>query len=487
MIQTALAAVEKQIDRSVRRRIALNQNVTAENPSAPFTDTEKQALRSAAKSYVKQLRGLEKAYKSKTRDCFHTARERTFTGFAGRLIATVRASESITGPVSFPDLETRANELSMYHAFNEPLAIMLKPKSGISGSWRPVGLSGRRRKAQQFILRDVLSATIGSSPFESTVSGAGGESQHFKDIADAISKGYHWWVVIDVKNFFPSLRPGHLAGFPLPKWAVENIAFLPPGVPIKVIDPRCDFICDEECIIGGNDDPIPGYPYPLTCGELRSMLSMVRQGLIQGDVGAPQIACTVLGRELQQGLGKWGVQCRSFVDDIALGARTQSELTTAIKALTSRLQSHPAGPLELHEHEIKHVDDSFFHLGYRVRRLPNGEVRVCPALKRFDRVRRRLLDRLKGSSAFDKQELIEEGLEYAQRWYQSQQAWTKQADKGATSPYESESWKYVASEVYTLVNWFMHDEYIRGVGWWHEDDIDFEYAENFNLVMDRII
>ena len=124
--------------------------------------------------------------------------------------------------------------------------------------------------------------------------------------------------------------------------------------------------------------------YPHSVGDIESRFKMVRQGLIQGDVCAPQIARTFLGREIQRALSPlgFGVAYVSHVDDILLGARSQSELDASLKALTHRLKSLPAGPLEFHETQIRHFNDRFDYLGYRVSVRKSGQAHVAPGVKR---------------------------------------------------------------------------------------------------------
>ncbi|MES0158098.1 hypothetical protein NKJ81_31950, partial [Mesorhizobium sp. M0018] len=366
--------------------------------------------------------------------------------------------------IPFAQLETWATELSISKAFHEPLTIMPRPKEGKKGEWRPIGMSGRRRTAQQLILRDVLSATVGDSPNDSTVKGAGGERALFEALHAEIENGYLWWASLDVRDYFPSLRPGHLAGFPLSKWMIQNLAFLPPETSIRFIDPKYGIELSEQVILEGDDADLPlGYPYSM--GSIGSKLKMVRQGLIQGDVCAPQFARMVLGRELRRSTEKWDVVWGTHLDNILIGARAKSEAKASIQALAHRLMSLPAGPLELHEHEIRHINDHVFFLGYRVSRGKDGTFYTRPALERFDRLRTRLLSRLGNSIAYEKQDLVAVAVDYARRWFAGHPAWDKSA----------ESWHYVMAEVHWCVNRFILDELTKGIGNWHIEDLDQDF------------
>lgn len=475
MASAAIPAIEiicERASRAIRRRIALNKKAAELNSGTVIGDDEMAELRAALRSYRKQLRALHNAVQSGKPRQVSEAKKRIFGGFAGRLIATVRATRDNKTILPYAQLEKRAKDLSLDKSFHETLTIFPDPKFGKPGEWRPLGRPGQYRRAQQLILCDVLLVIIGDSPCDSTVADAGGENRLFESLNSAIAEGFVYWTSLDLRNFFPSLKPGHLAGFPLSQWIMENIVFLPPETPIKFIDTRYGLELSEVTVLKGDANDLPK-TYPYSMDDIRSKLKMVRQGLIQGDVGAPQIARTFQGGELQQVLGKRDVAYGSHLDDMLLGARTQSELKTSLKALTQRLKCHPAGPLELHEHKIMHISEDIYYLGYRVSLDKNGILRVRPAMKRFDRFRHRLCERFHDSIALTKDELIGIGLKYAQQWFRSQRAWTKAEIGAGSSKCEGPSWDHVVSEIHLAVNRFIHAQYLDGSGDWHEDDIDF--------------
>lgn len=227
------------------------------------------------------------------------------------------------------------------------------------------------------------------------------------------------------------------------------------------VDKKYGVELDENTILNGTDHDLPdGYPYSME--DIRSKVKMVRQGLLQGDVCAPQIARTFLGRELQHVLVNGDVAYGSHLDDVLLGARTRPELKTSLKALTHRLTSHPAGPIDLHEHLLRHIANGIFHVGYRVSLRKDGDVYVRPGRKRFDRFRERLLEKLAGSVAYTKEELWQVAFPYARSWFNSHPAWTR----------GKQSWNYVLSEVKIIINVFIYIEYKKKIANWTEDDID---------------
>lgn len=453
----------------MNRRVSVNADITM-HPGAAFSQKDIRQLSKAQDAHRRQLRSLRAAVASGNFKLVKKARMRLHEDFAARLIAIVRATSGTKQPITFATLEGWAHNLSLGEAYHETLIVRPEPTG--PGTWRAISLSGVRRKAQQLLLRDLLLMQVGDNEFDSTVPGAGGEVRLFEDIKRAIAEGYHYWVSIDIRNFFPSLRPGHLAGFPLSKWIIGNLVFLPPETPIKLIDRRYGVELCEATILNGNEHDLPDH-YPYTMEMIGSKVKQVRQGLIQGDVCAPQIARTVLGRELQQVLGNWEVVYGSHLDDVLIGARSRSELKTSIQALTSRLTSLPAGPLDLHEYQIRDVRESVYFLGYRVSLRKDGSVYVRPGKERFDRFRERLRERLKNCTATTKEGLLKEANIYAKNWFRAHPAWDKSAPSGEM-PFSGESWDFLQAEVAECVNRLIHQEYVAGGILWTEEDIDFD-------------
>ena len=450
-------AIVRECRKCAKRRIDRNQRALENSQDPHLPDMTGEKLFHLVRNYGAQLRSLRNAHASGNKAGIARARTRILQSFSGKLLATARASDNDKTYLPFSTLEERAHQLCLDKASFE--TVIVRPVTS-AGKLRLVASSGRRRRAQQLLIRDMLSATIGDSPCDGTVAGAGGERNLFQDFDNAISEGYPYWVSIDICNFFQSLKPGHLAGFPLSQWIIENIVFLPPSVPIVFIDQKHGVKLSEAAIMKGDDDDLPK-AYPHSMSDIRSMLKMVRRGLITGDVCAPQIARTVLGRELQRVLGKWDVAYASHLDDILLGARSLAELKASTQALSQRLQCHPAGPLELHDYDIRHVRDGLSFLGYQVSLKSGGELYVRPGPKRFDRFRERLFVKFQNSLAYERQELLEIGMGYAHPWFVAQPAWKKSA----------QSWSYVVAEVNDVINHFIEIEMGAGIGKWSESDL----------------
>jgi hypothetical protein len=471
-----LVRIEKQIRCAIRRRIAVNASCESVASGAEADiSTCKTALSRHCRRYCKQLRRVSNAYQAKNKGQLKAAKTVVEESFSARIMAAVRATDDIEAGITFAELEDIANGLSLSKVYDEALIVHPEAKDK-PGEWRTICLSGRRRKMQQLMLRDIWMVTLGDVTHDSSVAGGGGERELFAQLKSAIADGYEYWATFDIRNFFPSLRPGHLAGVPLPKWVKENLVFLPPETTIKFVDPNYHLVLHEQVIFSGDEYDLPdGYPYNGT--SIGSKLKTVRQGLIQGDVIAPLIARMVLARELRRLLKDWDVTLATHLDNVLMGARSQADLKASLEALIKRLKSLPAGPLELHSVEIRHIKDHIFHLGYRVSQRKDGSIHVRPGIVRFDRFRRRLLERFENSAAFTRDELIEIGIKYAQCWFRSNRAWDKESIGRGSSKCEGASWDYVVTEVINCVNEFIFKEYLACKFNWHESDMDPEFLE----------
>lgn len=465
----------KQADQSLRWMVRAGNELAKKigETSCCWTEENTSYFRKQITLYRHLLRHLKSASTRNRRARTKQVQMTIMGSFSARLAAALRVHAATKRTAKVEEIIAFAESLKMDEAYGE--IVIVKPYPQNSIKWRPLALTGLTRRAQQLILRDILLARDGDSPCDSTVAGAGGERALFQKIEALIKEGYTHFVSIDVIQFFPSMRPGHLAGFPLSPWAIENLVFLPQLTPIRFVDPIKGISVPEHDLLVDDADPLGCSSLYYSEGVL-SKLKMVRQGLPQGDVLSPQIARMFLGREIQRALENRGVRWFTHLDDCLICARSPSKLRSALKALSKRLAYHPAGPIELHDHAIRHVDSNFFHLGYRIGLRKDGSLYIRPGLKRFDGFRDRLRKKLAASPAFGKGELIAIGLDYAKAWFDAQHAWTKAPGDGHTR-HSGRSWEYVLCEVRECVNQFIYKEFLEGTGGWSENDLDFGVIE----------
>ncbi|PBB34329.1 hypothetical protein [Mesorhizobium sp. WSM3882] len=343
------------------------------------------------------------------------AAESTYLGsHSARACAVVRALRSKRVYASAAEIDAVVKALDVWTPLSETVNVVLaeKPKGG----WRTIVVFGLRRIAQQLIVRDLLDALGIDSEFDFTRKNAGGEKAFIAKICKEIVDERNWWFVADVKNCFPSLKAKHFDGLPIPEQIVRNVVFLPKCAKIRIYYPK------EKSPHTSPDNLKQKLP------SKSFLIRLVRQGLPTGAVVSPLLARSLLGRELQ-GLGeKWDVARSSFVDDLAIGAWSQTDAKSAFDALKTRLSLLPAGPLELHAKGPTFVSKKGFDvLGYRL--LPgegygNNPVHVKPGAVRIERHKRKLAIKL-SEAAKAGIDLNAVGEAYWKSWYASQQAWTK--------------------------------------------------------------
>ena len=104
-----------------------------------------------------------------------------------------------------------------------------------NGGYRLITKHGPRRMAQQFIVRDLLTAVGVDNEFDFARRGAGGEKALIREVCQRIEAGYRHWQNVDIKECFASLRPGHLGWLPVPEQLLRSVVFLPKCAKVGII------------------------------------------------------------------------------------------------------------------------------------------------------------------------------------------------------------------------------------------------------------
>lgn len=457
-----IATISNEIDRATKHWF--DMPASAQHFSSHELD--KSDVRRLAKSYEKRLRHLA-AMKGAPLSVIQNEVHLIAKSGGARLTATVRAYDGLANADPAIVLDT-ARHLSLDHFAHEKVKVRLEKSKTKSGDHRMIALTGVKRRAAQIIMRDLALAYYGDSTIDGAVKGAGGERGTISKIVQAIQNNkVVYWTSLDVKSFFPSLKPGHFDRMILPKRWVRRIAFLPEEAELVVIDKEKGVGLKMGNLKSPGEDDVEAFLS--SYGSSSSKLKKVQQGMIAGDAIAPLFARWFLGRELQLVLKEYGVVWFTHCDDLAIGSRTEEELSKAIEALNYRLQSHPAGPLETYGGEINYIGTGFEFLNYFIRR-DRAKVRVTPGIKRFARLRERLWSRLLLADQAGRNSASELGLvtdEYFASWFVSQTAWTKIPN----------SFAYAKAEANRVLNLFMLRLYEDGAEYLN-DFIDFEEASN---------
>jgi hypothetical protein len=380
-----------------------------ENPPS-LSDADTAAIREIARRHKRSTDRLHRIAGGKSKSKFEHTRDVYLESFTTRVCATVRAFAKTRRRGTLQEIHEFAERLDVFEVLSEPVRVWLLPKS--KGGFRAITMHGPRRMAQQFIVRDVLTAVGLDNEHDYCRRGAGGEKAMIRDACQLIEDGYWHWQVVDVVKCFASLRPGHLSWLPLPKKLIRNVVFLPKCAKLEVV---------KKATASWGDTLL--YPSVALTHET------VRQGLPQGSVLSPLVVRAFLGREIRAALGKQEVVRLWWVDDLTLGARSRPKLEHALEALRERLKGHPAGPILLHVDQPTSVEHGRVRVfGYILqpgRGHADNFVHVHPHHERFDRFHRKLYDRWKAEGQPLSFEALEDFiLGRLAHWMPSQQAWT---------------------------------------------------------------
>jgi hypothetical protein len=386
-----------------------------------LSETEISKLLGGVGTYVGKLTKVAQAQQLGMKDQFKVATA-LLHSYNARFCAIWRAARARGEAVSLAELHALTAKLTVWEATNEPVCVHWLRKADSKG-YRPIVVSGRMRTAQTLMLRDVLLMFDIDSAVDFTKKGGGGEKGLIEAICNDIEDEYNWWWTPDIKDCFGSITPRHFDWLPIDRRLIRNIAYLPKCAKIVMVKSEVT----EEMLrdLHSNhpdlsEDKGSSSLYALT-------VQIVRRGLLQGSVLSPLLARAIIGRELVATLSHKEFKRYSYCDDLSIGAKKKGECQAARQALMDRLSSLPAGPIELHDVQIR---DARTHrlvvLGYALE-AGNGYgdryVHVKPWLKRINRFKRKLCQKLKAAPAGA--DLFKIAEEYRVQWFGAQGAWTK--------------------------------------------------------------
>lgn len=364
----------------VRQLVLARQSGNADESWSP---EDCQKFTQAVGDYRSRLNRLSGALGSQEKT--RSATRHTLGSFAGRLTAIVRVASAASRAISFDEALEQASATQVDELCHEPLFAKIVTRGGKD---RQVFVPGHRRRVRHLLVRDALVAAGVDSPYEYSRKGRGAFAAR-DAIQTAIDAGYLWWLIVDIKDFYPSVKPGHLGWLPIERSVLLNSVFIPNDVPIY------DSLYQ----------PIP-------------FNQAARQGLPQGSTASSQIASGFHGRILQ---GLPGDLARmAYGDDAAIGARSQSGPTTVEQTLRMRLASLPAGPLTLKHCYIAHANDGVDFMQFRIKRdWSDGNVRSFPSRSARNKFQAEILRRHEAGATED--ELHAYGVHWAksQKWLHS--------------------------------------------------------------------
>lgn len=322
-------------------------------------------IRGHAEAYSAGLQRLGAASEAGDQRLVRKEQTRILNSYSARFVCLVRSAAKEDG-FTPETISKAAQALSPWHDCGEPIRAWPEPKSSGEG-WRPMCSFGPKRRALQRLCGDIITARHGTEPVDFLRKGRGCDvaSDHINHLIE--KKGYKFFVLADVKDFYRSVQHESLR---------EAL-----GLPAAVMN---------SCVLIGPDAHF-SYGSLLPCLPIEVFDGAVRQGLPQGSRTSTIIAGLLLGPVLREEIPS---EDRIVVhgDDIAVAARDEMEAKALKEALPGMLASHPAGPFQLKHCDVHYVGDGFDFLKYRHRRDPfTGRVHRRPARKSYWRYTQRVI------------------------------------------------------------------------------------------------
>ena len=261
------------------------------------------------------------------------------------------------------------------------------------GGQRVILMFSWNARAGQSLFRWMATARCGESSYEYVRKGRGREAAAGAALHAIKHKGVRWFVLADVKGFFPSCsREMAKHALPIRKALLDRFAFVSDDVTIK----------DNH-----NADK-------------HSFEQAVRFGLPEGSMCSGIVASKILERVLDN-IDAPLVLCHG--DNILIGCKTEAEAHAKQTALASACEKHPNGPLLLKELEVVRLGAQMDFCGYRFKKRKTwhgGYGKAVPSEKAFVRLDRRLFRKLFFALEPDQSHLIDR---HASKWASSFRHW----------------------------------------------------------------
>ena len=296
-------------------------------------------------------------------------RREVLRSWSGRFSATIRCMRRPDeGLMSLDQVIAVAEKVDPLHHCDEPVILHAVRKG--PNVWRPIMISGPRRRAAQLLCADVLTAGLVPDPINYLVRGRGIEvaSDRIMELIEQHEMTH--FVLADIKDFFGAVDcTGAREVLPLPGPAVLHAVFVAPEVPREYSS-----------------------LYSSLPSDMKPPHEAARPVLPQGSPTSQLAAELILAPTLRSLPS--GEHAVVYGDDIALGARSAEEADGLMQALKEALKSHPAGPFRLSRKVIGRVCERFDFLKYRYKAIPacyGGGIRRVPSGKSYERFEERVM------------------------------------------------------------------------------------------------
>jgi len=301
-----------------------------------------------------------------------------------------------------PKTKSKANAPKVTHKEIEEVAkevkfftkTLEKHKKGVISSnskKRPILMAGPILSTRAQIAADIWINIIGRNEYDYSNKGL---STHkaIEKVIEYIDSGYKYWVYLDIKDAYSSVRRSHLKEMTV----VSNSV-------VSVLIPTTDTTSNSTTPI---EAPQPSLP--------------------QGIAASSRIMSAFVGHHFRS-LAEMNVVYMSYVDDILIGARTLEEVEIAKETLIKSYKDCKSGALHFGKVEIVDLNyrDQFLNfVGYGINvDYFTKEVRVRPNMISFQKFYHELLDRLDKSQLLGLA-LYDMAYKYSDDWRRSFKMWS---------------------------------------------------------------
>lgn len=315
---------------------------------------------------VRDIADAHKAGKAKKADF---ASIRYLDSFHAHLVATVKAYRRMPRHQR-PSLDTVpdcARNLDPWKASHEEVVVSLKAKRGDPHDFRMIMAFGIENRARQYLVGEVLAARANLAPNQFFY--RGGIPTAIRTAATALKNGYRYATEIDISSCFDSFNPEDVPNLlPLPKEVTRN----------TVLSENFNIRLSASLYIGAESD---------TNESSREFLDSlgVQWGIPQGSAISSFIAEMMLAPVIEQ-LPNSGVAV-AYADNILLLGRSNAEMVSMTKTLSSALAAHPAGPLTPNAPASYVPGDAVEFLGHEIR-VEQDNVLIAPSMENLRRFRK---------------------------------------------------------------------------------------------------
>ncbi|MGC2077739.1 MAG: hypothetical protein WA728_17260, partial [Xanthobacteraceae bacterium] len=197
-----------------------------------FSEVDVAKFEQLIKDYRRALLRVVRASRGDPQKQEASARKLIWSSRSAHTCAALRATVRKNRYASPEQIRGMATAGKRWQPITEPVTAWWRPKSG--GGYRLVTEDGIVRTAQRLVLRDMLTVMNIDSEFDYSRRGKG-EKALITRVCDLMDSEFDWWAMLDIKNYFASLKPGHFGWLPLTRQEITNIVFTPKCAEVVVV------------------------------------------------------------------------------------------------------------------------------------------------------------------------------------------------------------------------------------------------------------